>query len=73
MQDFFRCEDGFQDKADVVATKVFKKRVVDMHYETRIQAIISFHGSVLGEKLTKTEARTISLTEEQYLQVNKQN
>jgi hypothetical protein len=67
MQDFFRCEDGFQDKADVVATKVCKKRVVDMHFEARIQAIISFHGSVLGEKVTKTEARTMSLTEEQYL------
>jgi hypothetical protein len=73
MQDFFRCEDGFQDKADVVTTKVCKKRVVDMHYEARIQAIISFHGSVLGEKVTKTEARTMSLTAEQYLQVNKDN
>jgi hypothetical protein len=52
----------------VVATKVCKKRVVDMHYEARIQAIISFHGSVLGAKVTKTEARTISLTDEQYLQ-----
>jgi hypothetical protein len=44
-----------------------------MHYEACIQAIISFHGSILGEKVTKTEARTISLTEEQYLQVNKEN
>jgi hypothetical protein len=73
MQDFFRCQDGFQDRADVVATKVCKKQVVDMHYEARIQAIISFHGSVLGEKVTKTEARTMSLTAEQYLQVNKEN
>jgi hypothetical protein len=72
MQDFFRHEDGFQDKADMVATKVCKKRVVDMHYKARIQTIISFHGSVLGEKVTKTEARTMSLTEEQYLQVNKE-
>jgi hypothetical protein len=57
----------------VVATKVCKKRVVDMHYEARIQAIISFHSTVLGEKVTKMEARTMSLTEEQYLQVNKEN
>jgi hypothetical protein len=49
------------------------KRVVDMHYEVRIQAVISFHGSVFGEKVIKTEARTMSLTEEQYLQVNKEN
>jgi hypothetical protein len=73
MQDFFRCEDGFEEKADTVATRVCKKRVVDMHYEARIQAIISFHANVLGQKVSKTEARTMSLTEEQYLQVNKEN
>jgi hypothetical protein len=70
MQDFFRCQDGFESKADVVATRCCKKLVVDMHYEARIQAIISFHTDVLGEKVTKTAARTMSLTEKQYLQVN---
>jgi hypothetical protein len=44
-----------------------------MHYEAHIQAIISFHATVLGEKVTKMEARTMSLTEEQYLQENKEN
>jgi hypothetical protein len=47
-----------------------KKLVVDMHYETRIQAIVSYHGSVLEEKVTKQDARTMSLTRDQYLQVN---
>jgi hypothetical protein len=70
MQDFFRCQDGFAAKADVVATRCCKKLVVDMHYKARVQAIISFHATVLGEKVTKTDARTMSLTEEQYLQVN---
>jgi hypothetical protein len=70
MQDFFKCQDGFEAKADVVATRCCKKLVVDMHYEARLQAIISFHATVLGEKVTKTDARTMSLTEEQYLQVN---
>jgi hypothetical protein len=41
-----------------------------MHCEARLQAIISFHATVLGEKVTKIDARTMSLTEEQYLQVN---
>jgi hypothetical protein len=64
MQDFFRCQDGFEAKADVVATRCCKKLVVDMHYEARLQAIISFHATVLGEKVTKIDARTMWLTEE---------
>jgi hypothetical protein len=49
-----------------VATTSCKKLVVDMHYEARIQAIVSYHGSVLGEKVTKQQARTMR---DQYLQV----
>jgi hypothetical protein len=52
MQDFFRCEAGYEDRADVVATTSCKKLVVDMHYEARIQAIVSYHDSVLGERVT---------------------
>jgi hypothetical protein len=53
MQNFFRCEAGYEAREDVVATTSYKKLVVDMHYEARIQAIVSYHGSVLGEKVTK--------------------
>jgi hypothetical protein len=53
MQDFFRCEAGYEARADVVATTSCKKLVVHMHYEARIQAIVSYHGSILGEKVTK--------------------
>ena len=56
LQDFFRCEAEFKARVDVVVTKSCKKLVVDMHYETRIQAIVSYHGSVLGEKVTKQQA-----------------
>ena len=70
MQDFFRCEDGYEARADVVATTACKKLVVDMHYEARIQAIIPYHGSVIGERVTKPQARTMSLTRDQYWQVN---
>jgi hypothetical protein len=69
MQDFFRCEAGYKARMDVVATTSCKKLVLDMHYEARIQAIVTYHGSVLGERMTKTQARTMSLTRDQYLQV----
>jgi hypothetical protein len=62
MQDFFRCEAGYEARADVVATTSCKMLVMDMHYEARIQAIVTYHGSVLGERVTKTQARTMSLT-----------
>jgi hypothetical protein len=52
MQDFFRCEAGYEARADAVATTSCKKLVVDMHYEARIQAIVSYHDSILGEKVT---------------------
>jgi hypothetical protein len=67
MQDFFRCEVGYEARADVVATTSCKKLVMDMHEEARIQAIVSYHGSILGEKVTKQQARTMSLTRDQYL------
>ena len=43
MQNFFRCEEGYEAKADVVADKAAKKLVKDMHYEVRIQAVIQYH------------------------------
>jgi hypothetical protein len=67
MQYFFRCEAGYKARADVVATMSCKKLVVDMHYEARIKAIVSYHGSVFGEKVTKKDTRTMSLTRDQYL------
>jgi uncharacterized CHY-type Zn-finger protein len=69
MQDFFRCDAGYEARVDVVATTSCKKLVVDMHYEARIHAIITYHSSVLRERVTKPQARTMSLTREQYLQV----
>jgi hypothetical protein len=53
MKDFFRCEVGYEARADALASTSCKKLVVDMHYKARIHAIVSFHGSVLGEKVTK--------------------
>jgi hypothetical protein len=55
---------------DVVATASYKKLVVEMHYEIRIKAIITYHSFVFGEKVSKKDAWTMSLTPEQYLKVN---
>ena len=70
MQDFFRCEEGYEAKADVVADKAAKKLVKDMHHEVRIQAVIQYHAEILRVRLPKSAARTMSLTLEQYLKVN---
>ena len=70
MQDFFRCEVGYEAKVDAVADKATKKLVKDMHYEARIQAVIQYHTEFLRERIHKRAARTMSLTSEQYLKVN---
>jgi hypothetical protein len=70
MHDFFGCLDGYKARANVVATTCYKKLVVYMHYEAHIQTIISFHATVLGEKVNKKETRTMALTLDQYLHVN---
>ena len=70
MQDLFRCEEGYEAKADVVADKAAKKLVKDMHYEARIQAVIQYHTKIFRERIPKRAARTMSLTLEQYLKVN---
>jgi hypothetical protein len=53
--------------ADVVATVSCKKLIMDVHYEACIQAIITYHSSVLGEKVSKKDAQIMSLTRDQYL------
>jgi len=69
MQDFFRCEAGFEGRVAAVVDRAAKKLVKDMYYEARVQAIIKYHAEHLGEKVTKRDARTKYLTREQYLEV----
>ena len=70
MQNFIRCEEGYEAKGDAVADKAAKKLVKDMHYEARIQAVIQYHAEILRERIPKRAARTMSLTPKQYLKVN---
>ena len=40
-----------------------------MHYEARIQAVVTYHAKYHDAKVTKTAARRMVLTREQYMQV----
>lgn len=71
MQDFYRCAPGEQEKADEWAKLVCHKRVKDLHYEARVQAVVDYWADK-GIKYTKEEARTMYLTREQYMEVNVQ-
>jgi hypothetical protein len=72
MQLYFRCEEGFEVRAEAVLTKACQKLVVDIHYEARVQAIVTYHRSILGENVKKPQARSMTLTREQYIQVHKE-
>jgi hypothetical protein len=50
-----------ENRAAKVANTACYKLVKDMHYEARAQAIITYHAMFLGRKVTKAEARNITL------------
>ena len=70
MQDFYRCQEGYEAKATSICEEAAKKLVKDMHYEARVQAIIDYYAQHRGMKVKREEARTMNLTQEQFLQVN---
>jgi hypothetical protein len=53
MQLYYKHEEGFEVRAEGVLTKAYKKIVVDIHYEVRPQAIVTYHRSILGEDVKK--------------------
>jgi hypothetical protein len=50
MQDFFRCEVGYEARADVVATTSCKKLIVDMHYKGEYRPSSATTASSLGRR-----------------------
>jgi hypothetical protein len=56
-----------------VATTSCKKLAMDMLYEARIHAIVTYHDFVLGDKVSKQDTQTMSLTWDQYLVLNMLN
>ena len=67
ISNYYRCEKGFEAKTEQVTTKACKKLVTDMHHEARIEAIVTYYRSKLGERKTKKDAREMQLTREQYV------
>ena len=70
MQDYYRCEPGYEAMAAQVADTACRKLVKDMHYEASVQAIITNRANVKKRKVGKDVARNMFLTREQYLRVN---
>ncbi|TVU21698.1 hypothetical protein EJB05_31351 [Eragrostis curvula] len=65
--DFYKIEEGYEDRARQVACTACHKLVKDMMYEARTQAIVDFHAAV-NVKVKRKEATTMTLTKEEYLE-----
>ena len=70
MQDFYRCDEGFEDQAARVQDKVCRSQLSNQYHETWLQCIINYSADVLGQVVRKADARTRTLTKEQYLSVS---
>jgi hypothetical protein len=62
MQDFFRCEPGYDDDAAEVIRKRFKKLV-------QVQCVINYSATRLFKTIKKTQARKYKLTKAHYMDV----
>jgi hypothetical protein len=69
MQKCFKPEEGLEQQADRAVHTACRKYVTSMHYESRHQCHIDYYASVRKKSLSKTEARQMTLTREQYLEV----
>ena len=67
MQDFFRIQEGQEESAYQVAYASYKRRVTDLHYESRLQAHMDYNAMFLLRRVNKDEARRMTLTREQYI------
>jgi len=69
MQDFYRCDEGYEEPAEIVAHNRCVKLVKDMHYEVQVQCVINYCAHFVNQKIGKPEVRELKLTREQYLQI----
>jgi hypothetical protein len=53
-----------------VQDKVYRSRLLDLYHETWLQCIINYSANVLGQVVRKPDARTRTLTREQYLSIS---
>ena len=74
MQEYFKLDDGFKGTAEAVAKRACRKRVVDVHHEARLQAIIDYYGTKLRQKVTKDiREQDLTLTKPEFLEVAKEH
>jgi hypothetical protein len=57
-------------QAEVVSTGACRKLVTDIIYEARLQAIVNYNAMVKGRRVSKVEARGMTLSQVQYIQVS---
>jgi hypothetical protein len=75
MQNYYKCDEGYEDQANVVLDVVAKNRLSEFYHETRLSCIIKHYGDVENRRVDKQEAREMvcqrtDLTKEQYLNVS---
>ena len=71
MQDFYRCEEGYEARANEQGHQGCYKLVKDMDYEARVQAVVVYCAEFENRSVEKPAARDMFLTRDQYLRVNK--
>lgn len=70
MQDFFRCDPEADERVvERVQRAACQKRVTDLIYEGRKQAVMDYNAKYNYVRVTKTQACTMQLTREEYMKV----
>ena len=72
MQDFYRCDERYEEHASVTSHNRCIKLVKDVHYNAPVQCFINYGAMFHKQKIKKEVARNMKLTREQHLQVNLQ-
>ena len=67
MHDFYRCEEGYEARANELAHQACYKVVKDKHYEACVHAVIVYCAEFEKRSVKKLAARDIFLTRDQYL------
>ena len=51
MQNFYRCDEGYEERAWVTSHNRCIKLVKDMHYEAQVQCVINYDAMFLKQKI----------------------
>lgn len=65
--DFFRCEEGKDERAAKVVLDSCRKHVMDMIHDARHQSHVWYYAKIKKQKLKKYDARKVVLPKEEYM------